>query len=181
MSTTTQADHSTTELKSAQPHPATPSPMPGSAIPLPIKRLDDQAIQPEYKSELAAGMDLCACLPRNDTPDPIVLEPGMRAIVPTGWAIAIPAGYEGQVRARSGLAAKHGIALPNGVGTIDADYRGELMVALVNIGTQAFEITHGMRIAQLVIAPVMHAAPQVVDELDETARAAGGFGSTGTQ
>jgi dUTP pyrophosphatase len=100
-------------------------------------------------------------------------------IVPTGWAVAIPEGFEGQVRARSGLATKHGIGLPNAPGTIDSDYRGELRVALINWGKEPFALEHGMRIAQLVIAPVARASVRIVDALPATQRGDGGFGSTG--
>jgi len=145
-----------------------------------IRRLDERAIAPSYKTERAAGLDLAACLPRGALPDPVVVGPRERVLIPTGWAVAIPPGCEGQVRARSGTALKRGLTLPNGVGTIDSDYRGELMVAIVNIGEVAQEIAHGERIAQLVIAPVMHATVTEVEALDETVRGAGGFGSTGT-
>ena len=101
------------------------------------------------------------------------------ALVPTGLAMAIPAGFEGQVRPRSGLSTKHGVTVPNAPGTIDADYRGELMVTLINLGSEAVEIHHGLRIAQLVIAPVAHVRIEQVTTLDETARGEGGFGSTG--
>ena len=122
-------------------------------------------------------MDLAACLP--ESAPSITLEPGRIIAVPTGWSLAIPRNYEAQVRPRSGLSTKHGITLPNSPGTIDSDYRGELKVALINLGREPFEITHGMRIAQLVIAPVAHAAISEVEELDATVRGAGGFGSTG--
>ena len=149
-------------------------------VPLSVKRLDERATLPTYHSELAAGLDLAACLPRGEIgTDRVTIEPGMIAKIPTGVALAIPAGYEGQVRPRSGLSTKHGITVPNSPGTIDADYRGELFVALMNLQREPFEITHGMRVAQLVIAPVAHADVIVVEELDETARGTGGFGSTG--
>ena len=108
-----------------------------------------------------------------------MLEPGARDLIPTGVEIALPAGYEGQVRPRSGLAVKHGVTVLNAPGTIDSDYRGEVKALLVNHGGQPFEILRGMRIAQLVIAPVTHATLVEVDALDDTARGAGGFGSTG--
>jgi dUTP pyrophosphatase len=107
------------------------------------------------------------------------IAPGAIVIVPTGWAIAIPAGHEGQVRPRSGLATKHGVTVPNAPGTIDADYRGELKVALINLGGAEFVVTPGMRIAQLVIAPVIRAAISEVADLSVTERGVGGFGSTG--
>ena len=123
----------------------------------------------------AAGHDLFACVD-----DPVVLGQGDRALVSTGWKIAIPAGYEGQVRPRSGLAARHGITVLNAPGTIDADYRGELMVLLVNLGHEPFEIVHGERIAQLVLAPVSHGSFEEVPQFeDATDRGTGGFGSTG--
>ncbi len=142
-----------------------------------VKKLSDRAMTPAYQTEGAAGMDLCACLAPDAT---VALAPGAIALVPTGLAVAIPVGFEGQVRARSGLATKHGIGLPNAPGTIDSDYRGELRVALINLSKEPFTITHGMRIAQLVISPVAHAFIVEVQNLDETSRGTGGFGSTGT-
>ncbi|USO00439.1 MAG: dUTP diphosphatase [Phycisphaeraceae bacterium] len=145
-----------------------------------VKRLDARSTLPAYHSDLAAGLDLAACLPRDGIEgEAVVIEPGEIRRIPTGIALAIPPGYEGQVRPRSGLSTRHGLTVPNAPGTIDADYRGELFVALINLGREAFEIRHGMRVAQLVIAPVAHAAIIETDELDETARGAGGFGSTG--
>jgi dUTP pyrophosphatase len=140
------------------------------------KRLNQRATLPAYQSAGAAGLDLAACLADGEA---VRIEPGQIVLVPTGWALAIPAGFEGQVRARSGLSTKHGIGLPNAPGTIDSDYRGELRVALINLSKVPFEVTHGMRIAQLVIAPVAHAKVLEVAELDDTSRGAGGFGSTG--
>jgi dUTP pyrophosphatase len=131
---------------------------------------------PGYQSALAAGMDLLAAVPGNS---PLTLAPGHRALVPTGLAIALPPGTEAQVRPRSGLAVKHGLTVLNAPGTIDADYRGELQVLLINHGTEPVAITRGMRIAQLVIAQVTQAALCEVDSLDETKRGGGGFGSTG--
>ena len=131
---------------------------------------------PTYQSLHAAGLDLLAAVPADQ---PLTLAPGARALVPTGLAIALPAGHEGQVRPRSGLAAKHGVTVLNTPGTIDADYRGELQVILVNLGGESFAITRGMRIAQLVIAPVTHAQLREVASLEETPRGIGGFGSTG--
>ncbi|MGE3108897.1 MAG: dUTP diphosphatase [Phycisphaerales bacterium] len=145
---------------------------------LQLRVLRQAAIVPSYQSEGAAGLDIAACL--DDAPQGITLPPGGIAVIPTGLAMAIPPGYEGQVRPRSGLASKHGVTLPNAPGTIDADYRGEFKVPLINLGREPVVITHGMRIAQLVIAPVSHAQIRVVAELGETARGAGGFGSTGT-
>lgn len=130
---------------------------------------------PRYETDNAAGMDLMACIPAD-----VVLGPGKRMRVPAGFAIAVPEGYEAQVRPRSGLAVMHGITVLNAPGTIDADYRGELGVLLINLGDSAYTITRGMRIAQLVIAPVMRAQLAEVAELSQTARGAGGFGSTGS-
>ena len=132
---------------------------------------------PEYQSALAAGLDLLAAVPADA---PIELAPGARALVPTGIAIALPAGFEGQVRPRSGLAARHGVTVLNTPGTVDADYRGELQVILVNFGAGSFLVSRGMRIAQLVVAPVQRIKLVEVDALDATVRAQGGFGSTGT-
>lgn len=131
---------------------------------------------PAYETPLAAGMDLRAAL-ADDAP--LTLQPMTRAMVPTGLTFAVPAGFEAQVRPRSGLAAKAGITCLNTPGTIDADYRGEVKVILINLGEEGFVIRRGDRIAQLVIAPVASASWTVVDSLDETARGAGGFGSTG--
>lgn len=130
---------------------------------------------PRYETPHAAGMDLAAAVEA-----PLELAPGGRALVPTGLAIALPEGFEAQVRPRSGLALKHGITVLNAPGTIDADYRGEIGVILANFGDQPFAIERGMRIAQMVIAPVTTAAFTEVAELDETLRGGGGFGSTGT-
>lgn len=121
-------------------------------------------------------MDLHACLPEGQT---INLRPGDIAKVPMGIAIAVPAGFEGQVRARSGLSTKHGLTLANSVGTIDSDYRGEVIVPLINLGQQPFEVTHGLRLAQLVIAPVVRVLIEELPELGQTSRGVGGFGSTG--
>jgi len=131
---------------------------------------------PAYETDGSAGMDVRAAVPEGE---PMVLAPGARAMVPTGLSVAIPQGYEIQVRPRSGLAAKHGLTCLNTPGTIDSDYRGEIKVILVNLGQEAFTIQRGERIAQLVLAPVTRLAWQAVDSLDETARGAGGFGSTG--
>lgn len=130
---------------------------------------------PAYETAQSAGMDLAAAIDA-----PVTLAPGGRAMVPTGLAIALPAGYEAQVRPRSGLAAKNGVTVLNTPGTVDADYRGEVKVILINLGDDAFEIERGMRIAQMVIAPVTQASLTEVDTLPETARGTGGFGSTGT-
>ena len=131
---------------------------------------------PEMKTAGAAGLDLPAAVPADA---PIVLAPGGRTLVPTGLTMAIPEGYEGQVRPRSGLAFSQGVTVLNAPGTIDADYRGELKVLLVNLGDAPVEITRGMRIAQLVIAPVTATRLVEVEALDDTVRGAGGFGSTG--
>jgi len=131
---------------------------------------------PAYETPLAAGMDLRAAV---EDDAPITLKPMARAMVPTGLAFAVPAGFEAQVRPRSGLAAKAGITCLNTPGTIDADYRGEVKVILINLGEEDFVIRRGDRIAQLVIAPVASATWQAVENLDQTARGAGGFGSTG--
>lgn len=131
---------------------------------------------PSYQSAHAAGLDLLAAVPADA---PFNLAPGARALIPTGIAIALPAGHEAQVRPRSGLAARHGVTVLNAPGTIDADYRGEIQVLLVNLGGEALAITRGMRIAQLVVARVARAALREVSALDETERGGGGFGSTG--
>lgn len=133
---------------------------------------------PAYQSALAAGADLRAAVAHDA---PVELSPGKRAIVPCGFAMALPAGFEAQIRPRSGLAAKHGITVLNSPGTVDADYRGEVMVILANFGSEPFIIARGERIAQMVIAPVVQPAFVVRDELDETVRGSGGFGSTGRQ
>jgi dUTP pyrophosphatase len=127
---------------------------------------------PAYASDGAAGMDVVAA-------EDVTLAPGGRHAVATGFALAIPAGYEVQVRPRSGLALKHGISLPNTPGTIDSDYRGELKIIMINLGAEPFAIARGDRVAQLVVAPVQPARFIEVDTLDETTRGAGGFGSTG--
>lgn len=129
---------------------------------------------PAYATAHAAGVDLLAAIDKD-----VVLPPGGRALIPTGLAIALPEGYEAQVRPRSGLALKHGITLPNSPGTIDADYRGEVGVILANLGSEPFTVTRGMRIAQMVVAPVTTLTWREVEKLPETARGTGGFGSTG--
>ncbi len=149
-----------------------------SAIEVKIMRLPHGADLPlpSYQSEHAAGFDLCAAVPADA---PLNLAPGARALVPTGIVLALPSGSEGQVRPRSGLAVRHGLTVLNAPGTIDADYRGEVQVLLVNLGGQPVHITRGMRIAQLVIASVARARLREVAALDETTRGGGGFGSTG--
>ncbi len=129
---------------------------------------------PAYATEQAAGMDLCAALTTN-----LTLLPGVRALVPTGLAIALPPGYEAQVRPRSGLALKNGITVLNSPGTIDADYRGEIQVILANLSTEPFAVTRGMRIAQMIVAPYVKITWDGVVSLPESKRGAGGFGSTG--
>jgi dUTP pyrophosphatase len=131
---------------------------------------------PAYQSAGAAGFDLLAAVPEGA---PLVIAPGAWAAVPTGLAMALPERMEAQVRPRSGLAARHGITVLNAPGTIDADYRGEVQVLLVNHGTEAFAVARGMRIAQMIIAPITRASLREVASLDETARGTGGFGSTG--
>ncbi len=130
---------------------------------------------PRYMSEAAAGMDVCAAVE-----EPLTLEPGDVKLVPTGLYVAVPEGYEIQVRPRSGLALKHGLTVVNAPGTIDADYRGEVGVIAGNVGREALVITRGMRIAQLVVAPVERAEVRLVEELPESGRGEGGFGSSGT-
>ena len=132
---------------------------------------------PAMQTEGAAGMDICAAVPENEQ---ITLEKGNRALVPTGLALQLPVGYEAQVRPRSGLAYQHGVTVLNAPGTIDADYRGEVMVLLINHGDEPFVVTRGLRIAQLVIAPVVHATLFAADALDDSTRGNGGFGSTGS-
>ena len=153
-------------------------PLPSTTIALRCLRLRSTAILPAYQTAGAAGMDLCACAENDDEP-PITLLPGARKLVKTGLALAIPDGYEGQVRPRSGLALKQGMTLLNSPGTIDSDYRGEVGVILINLGEAPVTIKPGDRIAQLVICPVTRAALREVEVLDETIRGAGGFGHTG--
>lgn len=149
--------------------------MPGShQVTLRIKRLSPLATLPAYQSAHAAGMDLHAAID-----EAIALKPGDIALISCGFAMAVPPGYEAQVRPRSGLASRHGISMPNAPGTIDADYRGEIRVPLINLGRSDFAIEPGMRIAQMIIAPVAHCQIDEVEALDETLRGAGGFGSTG--
>ncbi len=129
---------------------------------------------PSYKSEGAAGLDLCA-----DIPGDIILSPGEIRLIPTGISVHIPEGYEAQVRPRSGLALKNGVTLVNTPGTIDSDYRGVIGLPLINLGKEAFTVKRGMRLAQMVLQEVVRAEIECVDSLEETARAAGGFGHTG--
>lgn len=145
-------------------------------VPIRITRLPHGADLPlpAYETAGAAGMDLRAAVDA-----PVTLAPGERAAVPTGIAIALPEGYEAQVRPRSGLARRHGISMVNTPGTVDSDYRGEIQVTLINLGQEPFSLGRGDRIAQMVVAPVTRVAWDEVEALDETARGAGGFGSTG--
>lgn len=133
---------------------------------------------PSYETAGAAGLDLRAAVAQDA---PIVIAPGERALIPTGLCIALPKGHEGQVRPRSGLAVKHGITLINSPGTIDEDYRGEVHVPLINHGKEPFTVSRDMRIAQIIVAPVVQVAVEEVVSLDDTDRGKGGFGSTGTQ
>ena len=154
-----------------------------ATIPVHVLRLPhhDPALPlPDYATPGAAAMDLLACLPPETRAPGLTLAPGARALVPTGLALEIPEGFEIQVRPRSGLALKHGVALVNSPGTIDADYRGELGVIVINHGTEPVTIDHGMRIAQILLAPVTRIAWRETDRLGDTQRGAGGFGSTGT-
>lgn len=139
-----------------------------------VKKLNDKATLPAYETEHAAAMDVRACIDA-----PMTLQPLERAMIPTGLAFEIPEGHEMQVRARSGLSIKHGITMVNGVGTIDADYRGELNILVINLGQEAFEIEPDMRIAQLLVTKYEKVSWNLAEELSETARGAGGFGSTG--
>ncbi|PYE84802.1 dUTP diphosphatase [Pseudoroseicyclus aestuarii] len=140
---------------------------------------DPEVPLPEYQTAGAAGADLRANLPEAQRGTGMLLAPGARALVPTGLRLAIPEGYEVQLRPRSGLALKHGITLPNSPGTIDSDYRGPLGVIVMNAGEAPFTVEHGMRIAQMVLAPVLRARFELAEALDETTRGGGGFGSTG--
>lgn len=139
-----------------------------------VVKIRENALLPQYHTSGSAAMDIAACLD-----EPITLAPMERRVIPTGIAFALPPGYEAQIRARSGLALKHGIAMANGIGTIDADYRGEVGVIVINLGTEPFTVEPGMRIAQLVIARYEKAVWQEVTELPATERADGGYGSTG--
>ena len=147
------------------------------SIPVLVRRLPhaEGLPLPSYATAGAAGMDLIAAVH-----DPIFVQPGERALVPTGLSIALPPGYELQIRPRSGLALRHGITLPNSPGTIDEDYRGEIGVIVLNAGTEPFLVERGARIAQAVLAPVSRAVWREVESLEVTTRNAGGFGSTGT-
>lgn len=146
-----------------------------TGIPVQFKRLRPSAVLPAYQTELAAGMDLSA-----DLDAPVTLAPGEILLVPCGFAMALPPGFEAQVRPRSGLATKFGISMPNAPGTVDADYRGEMKVPLINLGRTPFVVEPGMRIAQMIVARVERVEVLEVSELTETARGEGGFGSTGS-
>ena len=148
----------------------------GESVELKIRVLREGASAPSYQTAHAAGMDLTAC-PEDGVA--VTVPSGEVRYVGCGFAMALPEGFEAQVRPRSGLASRHRVTLVNSPGTIDADYRGEVIVPMINLGSEAFVIEPGMRIAQMVIAPVARASVEVVEELDETARGAGGFGSTG--
>ncbi len=143
-------------------------------VPVRIKRLSPLAVLPEYQSPHAAGMDLHAAVQDN-----VTIGVGEIVKIPCGFAMSLPAGYEAQIRPRSGLATKHGLSIPNAPGTVDSDYRGAVVVALINLGKKSFVVEPKMRIAQMIVAPVARAVIEEVDELDETTRGAGGFGSTG--
>jgi dUTP pyrophosphatase len=150
-----------------------------SEVPVPVKRLPhgSDLPLPQYETDGAAGLDLQAAIPAGDE---LILAPGKRDMVPTGLSMALPLGYEAQIRPRSGLAAKNGVTALNSPGTIDCDYRGEVKVILINHGQEPLVITRGMRIAQMVIAPVTRGIFEEHDSLPDTDRGAGGFGSTGT-
>jgi dUTP pyrophosphatase len=137
--------------------------------------LDTDIPLPRYMTPHSAGMDVCAAVT-----EPLVLHPGDRTLVPTGFALAIPMGYEAQIRPRSGLAVRHGITVLNAPGTIDSDYRGEVKIALIHLGDRSYTIERGERIAQMVIQKISQAIVEIVNTLDETSRNQGGFGSTGT-
>ncbi len=143
-----------------------------------LQEADVDVALPSYETAGSAGADVRANFPK-DARGGVVLQPGERALIPTGLRLEIPQGFEVQVRPRSGLALKHGITLPNSPGTIDSDYRGPLGVIVMNAGQAPFQVEHGARIAQLVVAPVVQAGFDLVDGLSDTARGAGGFGSTG--
>lgn len=149
---------------------------PALSIPVQIKRLLHGAgiDLPAYQSQHAAGMDLHAAVA-----DDLVIEPGCIALVPCGFAMAVPPGYEAQIRPRSGLATRHAISMPNTPGTIDADYRGEVKVPLINLSREPFTVTRNMRIAQMLVKPIYHVEWEQVEDLPQTARGEGGFGHTG--
>ena len=139
-----------------------------------IKRFSDKVSLPKYETPGSSGMDISDYIEKD-----IIIEPGSRALVPTGFAVSIPQGYEIQIRPRSGLAAKNGMSVLNTPGTIDADYRGEIKVILINLGNENYKVENGMRIAQMIVCPVIRTVIEEVDGLPETVRGTGGFGSTG--
>lgn len=139
-----------------------------------IKLLNSRGVLPHYQTAGSAAADIAACLDA-----PILLEPGARVIVSTGFALEVPVGYEAQIRARSGLSSRHGITIANGIGTIDSDYRGEVGVILLNLGGEPFTVEHGMRIAQLAVVRCDQVTWEQVDRLQDSARGEGGYGSTG--
>jgi len=141
-----------------------------------IKKLSEEVVTPKYETDGSSGMDISS-----NTAQDIEIFPGEKAIIPTGFSLSIPKGFEIQIRPRSGLAAKKGISVLNTPGTIDADYRGEIKVILINLSKEKFTVQKGMRIAQMVVSPVIQAELKEVKELPETSRGAGGFGSTGTK
>ena len=141
-----------------------------------IKRFSDKVLIPKYETKGSSGMDIAAFTKNN-----ITINPGSKEIIPTGFSLSIPRGYEIQIRPRSGLAAKQGISVLNTPGTIDADYRGEIKVILINLSKNKFIVENGLRIAQMVVCPVIQAKFQEVEELSKTTRGSGGFGSTGTK
>lgn len=145
----------------------------------PLANFDRALGLPDYATDGAAGLDIRACLVEAERERGMPLPPQGRALVPTGFAIALPEGHEGQLRPRSGLAARHGITLLNSPGTIDADYRGEVRVLLINHGPETWWVAHGERVAQLIVVPVTRVQPVEAEELDDTGRGEGGFGSTG--
>ena len=146
----------------------------GDQVMIKVKIISDSGIYPEYETEGSAGMDIRAYID-----EPVIIKPGERKLIPTGLRIQLPAGYEAQIRARSGLAINNGITLINAIGTIDSDYRGEIKVGLVNLSDEDHVIENGDRIAQMVVAPVTQASFTIADSLSETERGSGGFGSTG--
>lgn len=175
---TTHTSPHTTTNSVTEPKPA-PKPAHAPQPTVLIKRLDPNAILPQAQTHGSAGLDLAACLPRHELGPKVTILPGDIIKIPLGFAVAIPDGYEGQVRPRSGLSTKHGVTVPNAPGTVDSDYRGEMFVALINLSREPHTIHHADRIAQLVIAPVTRPTLVEVEELNQTARGTGGFGSTG--
>ena len=141
-----------------------------------IKRFSNKVLTPKYETKGSSGMDIAAFIENN-----ILIKPGCKAIIPTGFSLSIPKGFEVQIRPRSGLAAKQGISVLNTPGTIDADYRGEIKVILINLGQDSFKVEKGLRIAQMVVCPIVQAQLKEVDDLSKTERGKGGFGSTGTK